>query len=639
MSISPVSRQFIYLLAFLFLTGSISGQTGNHSKKALKLFEKAREAYEARNYSSAITDIEAAVAEDPKYADAYLLLGDINAESGRLTEAVVSYKAAAKADSLFYPPVYYIIANIQFDLMEYEDAGVYYRKFLAQPNQNPSESMRSKKNIALCRFRINAMQNPVPFNPVNLGDSINTEGFEYVNALSVDGSRLYLTRRSPAHRGDESFFYSVKKNNVWGMARDLGPPVNTRGDEGALCLSPDGSELFFAACSRSDSYGSCDIYVSKRSGTQWKEPVNLGAVANSEVWDSQPCLSSDGRTLYFASKRRGGKGSSDIWRTTIQADGNWSIPENLGDSINTPEAEMTPFIHPDGRTLYFASKGHPGMGGADLFVSRADVNGRWSKAKNLGYPINTVADDLSLVVSALGDTAFLSSDNYGGKGKVDIYSFLLPPDARPVSVSYVKGIVRDAKTGVKLHADMELSDLSTGAVVVRSFSDATSGEFLLSLPSGHDYALSVSRQGYLYYSLHFTPGPGKDRFKPEIISVELQPVAIGQSIILHNIFFDTDKYTLRKVSCVELDKLVLFLKANPKLKIEIGGHTDNEGSESYNLQLSAARANTVSEYLINHGIDVIRLSSKGYGETKPIDTNDTPEGKANNRRTEFKITG
>ena len=617
----------------------VTGQTNNHPKKALKLFEKAKEAYQARNYTSAIADIEEAVAEDPLYAEAYLLLGDIKAESGRLPEAVNSYKDAVKADSLFYPPVYFIIANIQFDLTEYADALVYYRKFLSQPNRNQAESSRSQKNVALCNFRLDAMQHPVPFNPVNVGDSINTEGFEYVNALSVDGSRLYFTRRSPAHRGDESFYYSVKKNNVWGLARDLGPPVNTRGDEGALCLSPDGSELFFAACSRNDSYGSCDIYVSKRSGTQWKEPENLGPVANSEVWDSQPSLSSDGQTLYFASKRKGGKGSSDIWRTTLQADGNWSVPENLGDSINTPDAEMTPFIHPDGRTLYFASKGHPGMGGADLFVSRADADGKWSKAKNLGYPLNTVADELSLVVSALGDTAFLSSDNYGGKGKVDIYSFLLPPNAKPASVSYVKGVVTDAKSGEKLHAAFELSDLSTGAIVVRSHSDGTTGEFLLSLPSGHDYALSVSRQGYLYYSLHFTPGPGKDRFKPEIISVGLQPVAIGQSMILHNIFFDTDKYTLRKESCVELDKLVLFLQANPKLKIEIGGHTDSEGSDSYNLQLSSARAKTVSEYLVSHGIDVMRLSSKVYGETQPIDTNETPEGKANNRRTEFKIIG
>ena len=636
---NTVSLQLIFLLTFIILTGSLSGQTNIHPKKAVKLFEKGKEAYEARDYVSAISDLRASVAEDPGYAEAYLLLGDIKAESGQLPEAVIAYKEASRADSLFYPPVYYIIANIQFELMEYADALVYYKKFLFQPNQNQSESLRSRRNIELCNFRLDAMQHPVPFNPVNIGDSINTEGFEYVNALSVDGSRLYLTRRSPAHQGDESFFYSIRKNNVWGKARDLGPPVNTRGDEGALCLSPDGSELFFAACSRNDSYGSCDIYVSKRAGSRWNEPVNLGPVANSEVWDSQPCLSSDGQTLFFASKRKGGMGSSDIWRTTRQPNGNWSIPENLGDSVNTSEAEMTPFIHPDGRTLYFASKGHPGMGGADLFVSRSDANGKWSKAKNLGYPLNTVADELSLVVSALGDTAFLSSDNFGGRGKVDIYSFLLPPEAKPSSVSYVKGVVTDAKTGLKLFAAFELSDLNTGAIVVRSNSDATTGDFLLSLPSGHDYALSVSRQGYLYFSLHFSPGPGKDRFKPEIITVELQPVAVGQSMILHNIFFDTDKYSLRKESCVELDKLVLFLQANPKLKIEIGGHTDNEGSDAYNLQLSAARAKAVSDYLTAHGIDAARLTSKGYGETQPIDTNETQDGKANNRRTEFKIIG
>ncbi|MEI6749762.1 MAG: OmpA family protein [Bacteroidota bacterium] len=639
MFLSPVSRKVFSFLALFFLISGIYGQSSSHSKKALRLFEKARQAYETRNYVSAISDIEEAVIEDPHYAEAYLLLADIKAESGQLPEAIIAYKQAAKADSSFYPPVYYIIANIQFDLMEYADALVYYRKFLSQPNRNEAENLRSRRNISLCQFRLEAMQHPVPFQPVNLGDSINTEGFEYINALSVDGSRLYLTRRSPAHRGDESFFYSIKKDNVWGIAHDLGPPVNTRGDEGALCLSPDGSELFFAACSRNDSYGSCDMYVSKRIGSRWNEPVNLGPVANSEQWDSQPSMSSDGQTLYFASKRKGGKGSSDIWRTVLQPDGSWSVPENLGDSVNTHDAEMTPFIHPDGRTLYFASKGHPGMGGADLFVSRADENGKWSKAKNLGYPLNTKADDLSLVVSALGDTAYLSSDNYGGKGKVDIYSFLLPDAAKPASVSFLKGVVVDAISGKRLQAAFELSDLNTGAIVVRSYSDASNGEFLLSLPSGKEYALSVSRKGYLFYSLHFAPEAGKDRFRPEIISVALQPVAIGQSMVLHNIFFDTDQYTLRKESFVELDKLVLFLKANPKLKIEIGGHTDSEGSDTHNLQLSGARAKTVSEYLIAHGIELFRLISKGYGETQPIDTNDTKEGKANNRRTEFKIIG
>lgn len=632
-------RKLLLIICLATLASVTNAQETGRSKKATSSFERARKAFFVRNYASALADLNIAIEQDSTYAEAYLLLGDLKAETNRPAEAIIAYKKAAISDSLFYPQVYFMIANIQFGMGKYDDAFKYYEKYLSLNLADPAKEQYALKNKTLCLFRIEAIKHPVPFHPVNLGDSINTVGFEYINAQSVDGSKLFFTRRSPAQRGDESFFYSVRKNGVCGLAHDLGQPVNTAGDEGALSLSPDGSQLFFAACSRKDSYGSCDIYVSKRVGTQWSEPQNLGPIVNSEQWDSQPSLASDGRTLYFASKRKGGKGSSDIWKSVLQTDGMWSIPENLGDSINTSVAEMTPFIHPDGKTLYFASKGHPGMGGADLFVSRADANGNLGKAINLGFPLNTAADDISLVVGATGDTAYFSSDNFGGKGKTDIYSFLLPPAAKPNPVSYVKGIVTDAKTKKSLQASFELSDLSTGSVVVRSLSDAYTGEFLLSLPAGKEYALSVSHTGYMFYSLHFSVGEGKNRFKPEIISVELQPFALGQTMVLHNIFFDTDQHTLRKESRVELDKLISFLQANTNLKIEIGGHTDNEGTDLYNLQLSDARAKSVYDYLSAHGIAPSRLTYHGYGETQPTATNASPEGKALNRRTEFKIIG
>jgi len=632
-------RKFLLIICLVTMAIVTYAQESGRSKKAINSFERANRAFFLRNYSSALADLKIAITEDSTYAEAYLLLGHLKSETNRPTEAVIAYKKAIVADSLFYPQVYFIIANIQFGMGKYDDAYKYYGKYINQQLADSVKMRHAFKNKALCLFRIESIKHPMPFKPVNMGDSINTNGFEYINAQSVDGNRLFFTRRSPGQRGDESFFYSVRKNGAWGMAQDLGPPVNTPGDEGALCLSPDGSQLFFAACSRIDSYGSCDIYVSTREGTQWSEPENIGPIANSEQWDSQPTLASDGRTLYFASKRNGGKGNSDIWKSVMLTEGKWSIPENLGDSINTPEAEMTPFIHPDGLTLYFASKGHPGMGGADLFVSRTDTNGIWSKAVNLGYPLNTAADDISLVVSATGDTAYFSSDYLGGKGKTDIYSFLLPPSAKPNPVSYVKGIVTDAKTKTSLQASFELSDLSTGEVVVRSLSDAYTGEFLLSLPAGKEYALSVSQKGYMFYSLHFSTGQGKDRFKPEIIVVELQPFALGQTMILHNIFFETDQHTLRHESRVELDKLIIFLQTNPNLKTEIGGHTDNEGSDVYNLQLSDARAKSVFDYLAAHGVAASRITYHGYGETQPTAENDTPEGRAMNRRTEFKIVG
>ncbi len=415
------------------------------------------------------------------------------------------------------------------------------------------------------------------------------------------------------------------------------PPVNSSGNQGALCLSPDGMKLFITCCSRRDSYGSCDLYVSYRRGSSWSEPENLGPDVNSTAWDSQPCLSADGHSLYFVSSRRGGYGGSDIWKCILQPDGSWSSPVNLGDRINTSSNEMAPFIHEDGHTLYFSSSGHPGMGGADLFVSRQDSSGKWSKPVNLGYPVNTRNDEINLVINAGGDAAYISSAKEGGFGNTDIYRFELPKEARPSPVSYVKGKVYDKNDGHPLAAAFELIDMQSGKSVVSSVSDVTNGEFILSLPVDKDYALNVSCTGYLFYSRNFSIHDGHEPGNPVNLDVPMQAMLVGEKVVLHNIFFDTDKFDIKPDSKAELDKLVEFLGKNPGMKIEISGHTDNVGSVAHNLQLSQDRANSVFSYLINNGINKDRLSFKGYGETVAIDTNDTPEGRAHNRRTEFKV--
>jgi outer membrane protein OmpA-like peptidoglycan-associated protein len=423
------------------------------------------------------------------------------------------------------------------------------------------------------------------------------------------------------------------------MALSLGPPINTHGNEGAICISPDGQFLFFAACNRPDGYGSCDIYWSGKSGDQWSEPFNLGPVVNSEAWDSQPSFSSDGKTLYFASKRPGGKGSSDIWKTELMPDGDWMPPVNLGDSINTKDAEMAPFIHPDDLTLYFTSKGHPGMGGLDLFYSRKDENNLWQKPVNMGYPINTYADEITLVVNASGDLAYISSDKLGGKGRQDIYSFKLYKEAQPLKVTYFKGIVFNKETKKRLEAKFELIDLTSGKVVIKSRSDPVKGEFLVALPTNKDYALNVSKTGYLFYSDHFGLKGESSEARPFIRDIPLQEISVGETVVLKNIFFDTDKYELKPESRSELEKLINLLQTNGKIRIEISGHTDNAGTEAYNLMLSKNRAKAVYDYLTEHGISAGRLSYAGYGLTKPIDTNDTEQGRANNRRTEFRVVG
>jgi outer membrane protein OmpA-like peptidoglycan-associated protein len=527
----------------------------------------------------------------------------------------------------------------------YQDAKNDYEKFMSYPNVPAEKRDRSTNSVHACDFGIDAMAHPVPFHLDNLGDNVNSPLDEYVNAITTDGQRLYFTRKLPrnaetidqGNEFEEDFFFCDKQDTGWAKAVNLGPPINTHGNEGALCISPDGKLIFFAACNRPDSYGSCDIYWSRKVGLNWTVPENLGPTVNSPAWDSQPSFSSDGKTLYFASKRAGGKGSSDIWKTELQPDGSWTEPVNLGDSINTRAEEMAPFIHPDDQTLYFSSRGHPGMGGLDLFYSRKDAAGNWTKPVNLGYPINTYADEITLVVNANGDLAYVSSDKPGGKGRQDIYSFTLYKEARPHKATYFKGIVYNKETRKKLGAKFELIDLESGKTVILSTSDPVTGEFLLSLPVNKNYALNVSKEGYLFYSDNFSLEGDNTVTKPFVKDIPLQEINVGQTVILKNIFFDTDKYDLKDESKVEMGKLIDLLNKNPKIRIELSGHTDNAGSEEHNMTLSTKRAEAVYTYLIQHSIAKERLTYAGFGFSRPIDTNETEQGRANNRRTEFKV--
>ncbi|MDZ7743965.1 MAG: OmpA family protein [Bacteroidota bacterium] len=426
-------------------------------------------------------------------------------------------------------------------------------------------------------------------------------------------------------------------DTAWTDVHELNIDFQSDLNIGAMVISPDGNYLFFVICSSSLGYGSCDLYYAPRKENGWGSPVNLGPVVNTGVWESQPSFSSDGRTLYFSSTRPGGKGSSDIWKTRIDESGKWTKPVNLGWPVNTSKEEMAPFIHPDDKTLYFSSSGHPGMGDADLFVSRKDSLGLWATPRNLGYPINTEKGEINLIVSPDARRAYISSDKAGGSGNYDIYVFDLNEEIRPEPVSYLKGKVFDAETQVPLQASFELIDLKSQQKRVESFSDKRTGEFLVVIPVGSNLALNVSREGYLFYSDHFSLSEVKSRTDPYLKDIPLKPIRTGEKTVLKNIFFELDRYDLKKESRAELQKLFDFLQKNPSIKIEISGHTDSTGSEAYNKELSANRAKAVYDFLVDHGIDTGRLSFKGYGESQPIADNETTQGRALNRRTEFRI--
>jgi outer membrane protein OmpA-like peptidoglycan-associated protein len=377
------------------------------------------------------------------------------------------------------------------------------------------------------------------------------------------------------------------------------------------------------------------LYISYLTPEGWSAPDNLGRNFNTEFWESAPSLSPDKRDLYFTSNRPGGYGGNDIYVCHREENGRWSAPENLGPSINTRGDESAPFIHADNQTLYFTSNSLPGYGGDDLFVVRKGADGKWGEPENLGYPINTIENEGSLVVASDGKTAYYASDRADSRGQLDIYSFELRSDVRPARTLWVKGKVFDKKTGKGLPSSVELTDINTKQVISNLQTDET-GNYLTTLPVGKDYAFNVNRRGYLFYSESFMleNSPADSVYH---IDIPLQPIEADASIVLKNIFFDVNKYDLKPSSQIGLEEVIRLLKENPTLTIQINGHTDNVGSAADNLVLSENRAKAVVNYLKSHGIDGKRLLYKGFGDTQPVSTNDTEEGRAKNRRTELKV--
>lgn len=604
-------------------------------------YNKALSAYQNGNTGEAWKYILIAEDIESCYAKTHLLKATMYEDEKQIDSAIQSYRRALEIDPEVWPNAYFFLASLESTSGKYNEADIHFREFLKK--EGISEKMREKALMAQLRNQeaLQLSKDMVPFEPKNLGPGVNSAFDEYFPIITVDDSVLIFTRKylkdetSPTM--EEDFFCSKRDTlGQWGPAQLLPGPINTSGNEGAQFISPDGRYLFFTGCNRPDGYGSCDLYVSIRKGDQWQKPFNLGPVINTEFWESQPCLSSDGRTLFFSSNRPGGFGKSDLWKSTLQSDGTWSQPVNIGPRINTPEDEVSPFIHPDGRTLYFSSNGHGGMGGLDLFISRMNPDGDWSTPQNLGYPINTFADESTLSVNAKGDTAYFSSNTLGGYGQRDIYCFALHEQVRPISVSFMKGRVLDAKTRKPLPAHFELIHLSNGKVRIESTADMQTGEFFVCLPTEESFALNVSYPEYVFHSEHIALD-GEHKDKPLLKNILLNPILSGTAITLNNIFFKTDQYDLEPTSLAELEKIFTFLQQNPQVRIEIGGHTDNTGSAEYNYQLSLKRAEAVSEYLIQRGIDPARIQAKGYGFDKPADENFSEKGRARNRRTELKI--
>lgn len=635
-------------LLLFFQTGFSQNYTtvNSTSPKALAAFENSQQYLRQGDPARALRALDQALDIDSNFIEARLTWAEAHFDAGHWTEAERGFEAVMRLNPSFHPSVPFNLALAEWRQDKYTEAHSHIDNFLKSGIKDATLMYKAQRLAENCLFAAAAVKNPAPFNPRSVGNGVNSTSDEYLPSLTADGNTMIFTRRDDY---DENFYSStLQPDGAWGKAQYL-EGVNTTQNEGAQTISADGSWLVFTACNRRNdgSQGSCDLYWSQQKNDTWTKPTPFSNAINSTDWDAQPSISPDGKTLFFSSTRPGGQGGKDLWFASRLPGGKWTVPENLGPGINTRAEEQTPFLHADGQTLYFTSDGLPGMGENDLYFVRKNPDGSWGTPQNLGYPINTKASEGTLMVSLDGKTAYFAALRPDGNGSIDIYAFDLPAYARPQPVTYAKAKVTDASTGNAIVANVEFTDLKTGQVFV-SARTKPDGTFLVCLPAGKDYALNVSKEKYLFHSENFNLLKTASFEKPFLLDIALQPItgsdeatatapAPSKPVVLRNVFFETGSAALLPESTSELNHLVSLLKESPTLRIQINGHTDDQGDDASNQTLSESRAKAVLDYLVKNGIEAGRLRFKGFGENKPVDTNTTNEGRAKNRRTEFLV--
>ncbi|MHC2990592.1 membrane protein [Pontibacter sp. HJ8] len=639
-------KQLLLLLLLVLSTAHVchaqAGRSGTTSKKAETLYYKADEAARARDFNKALNLLAEAVQRDPRYGDAYIKAAHLHKLMGN-KPAVFENLQKGLALLPFSPAQvnnYFDLAELYFDKGDYTQSRAYYETFLKAKPRNARMVDYARQQIRTADFAAEAMQKPVDFNPVRLPDDVNNFQLQYFPSTTADQRNLIFTARAGSRPDqDENIYVSTQQNGVWSAPASISEAINSAANEGAATISGDGKSLVFTSCNRPDSQGDCDLYISFRTGTEWSKPKNMGNVVNSKAWDSQPSLSADGRTLYFTSTRGGGIGKEDIWMTNLNEDGSWQKPVNMGEPVNSKGRDMAPFIHVSGATLYLVSDGHLGMGGLDIFMTSQGKGKNWTQPENMGYPLNTYADEGSMFISANNQKGYYSRQEMTEAGAltIQLYELDVPENWRSkVSSTYAQGRVFHADTKKPLGAVVQLYDVSTDSLMQQVNSDKISGEYTVVLSEGRQYALYVSATDFLMNSLSFDYTSPKS-LSPVALDVYLKPVKSGAAIVLNNLFFDTGKYELERKSKTELDKLITFMRQNPTVRIEISGHTDNVGSDQANKLLSQRRAKSVADYLSSHSVRKERITYIGHGENKPVKPNTTEENRSLNRRIEMRV--
>lgn len=610
-----------YLVLALLCLGFT--QTLVAQKKEIKVADKY---FEDERYSQALHYYLDAYKYNPsdayvnfKMAQCYVELFDANKALKHINKAIEFSKKVSN-EMIFCKAQAYHLGH-SFDIAI---------EFYKESDPGHTNIKEVAKKIQECEYGKKYISNPTGAKVLNMGELINSPEDDVLPKITADRSKMYFTSKRAGSTGGrinpEDIYISLNKGGSWSRPAKVSS-LCTENNDGCVGLSPDGQEMFLFK-----GINGGDVFESKLEGDKWTNPSPM--FINTEDKESTVTMSPDGNTLYFVRKPKGGQ--SDIYVVRKNYGGKWITPRRLSSAINTPYDEESPFMHPDGKTLYFSSKGHSSMGGYDIFKSELQPNGSWSKPENLGSPINTAGDDFCFVISANGSWGYYSSAKNGGYGKQDLYTIRMPIAARKHELALLKGKVEEEFTNKPVEADITITDNEAGDVVAKFKSNSKTGEYLVSLPAGKNYGITIEKEGHLFHSENVTLPEGKEfiELNKDIKLVNIKP---GSKVVLNNIFFDVGKYTIKKESYPELNKVKDLLSSNPSMVIEISGHTDNTGDADANLKLSEMRAKAVVDYLTSKGAKSSQLEYKGYGSSQPIAPNNTATGRQKNRRTEFEI--
>lgn len=632
----------MFLLMSLVLPAITKAQVplSTKNKKAIELYVEADNYRVRGQFNQAISLLQQAIEKDKNFSEAYFRLGVTFKMMRDLDRSTKSYEAGLylTVDQKKQKGYFFELGDNYLQVGNYEKARDFLTRYLDSEMLNRVKVDQAALWKRTAEYAIKNKRNISGFVPRPLGDTVNCFPMQYFPVLTADEQELIFTRRLGESNEDDEDLVITRKDSLghWQKPESISPNVNSEFNEGTCSISADGRQLIFTSCLGRKGFGNCDLFQSLKVGGIWSQPLNMGPQINSAAWESQPSLSADGRVLYFLSDRKGGLGNRDIYVSHQIEPNKWTKAENLGPKINTSYDEISPFVHANGRTLFFAANGRLGFGGYDLFRSEKE-NGEWQEPINFGYPVNNHEDQFSLFITADGKRGYYSHEEGSKNTSGKIYEITVPEELQiKFRSNYVKGKVRDRKSGLPLNARIELYNVVTNELVSFVNSDSITGEYLMVLTQGSEYGLFVSKKDYVFQSLNFNY-ESEINIEPVVVNVFLDRVTVGAISVLKNIFFEFDKYELQDKSKTELEKMVRFLTENPLMKIEIGGHTDNDGSPAYNLKLSQNRAQSVASYLLQYGIDIKRISQKGYGADRPIQPNDSEENKQANRRIEFKI--